>query len=267
MNVCTFCGPTDRILTEEHIWPEWVSKMLRHPGYNVDHFRHLESVSDSTNGNWTGRYIDMTTKTLCDRCNNRWLSAFENDRVKPLAGPMLMGDPFFTILPEGQHLLAAWAYKMALLLDVRMPHVEHGEFFTGAERLLFRQTTAAHPFVRVFLAQYNYGHHPAHCIIPAHEFTERDGLKRTFYLKISTITAGRLGMQVMAVRSAETMELVPASEMAFAFEGTAADSILPIWPVEPRLVGWPPRFMMNAHDLEDWTSMWIKSVSPDPPAS
>ncbi len=28
MNICFFCGPTERPLTEEHVWPQWVSGLL-----------------------------------------------------------------------------------------------------------------------------------------------------------------------------------------------------------------------------------------------
>lgn len=39
---------------------------------------------------------------------------------------MIVGDAALSLLPSGQSVLATWAYKMALLLDARMPHVEHG---------------------------------------------------------------------------------------------------------------------------------------------
>lgn len=102
-----------------------------------------------------------------------------------------------------------------------------------AERLLFRQTTSAHPLVRVFLSRYDFGQRPAHALTPRHTFTEKFGARRTFYLKISTITAGHLAMQVMSVRSAESNELVPASEIEFEFCGTARDAVIAIWPSVP----------------------------------
>jgi hypothetical protein len=37
MNNCFFCGPTDNPLTEEHVWPKWVSKLLKGK-YGSDHF-------------------------------------------------------------------------------------------------------------------------------------------------------------------------------------------------------------------------------------
>jgi hypothetical protein len=55
------------------------------------------------------------------------------------------------------------------------------EFFTPAERLLFRQTTSAHPFVRVFLSRYDFGQRPAHALTPHYTFTQRFGARRTSF--------------------------------------------------------------------------------------
>jgi hypothetical protein len=36
MNQCFFCGPTENKITEEHVWPFWVSELLRGK-YGSDH--------------------------------------------------------------------------------------------------------------------------------------------------------------------------------------------------------------------------------------
>jgi hypothetical protein len=120
MITCIFCGPTESPLTEEHIWPKWVSEILRTPRY-VDHFRQLQTTGPSTTANWKWRYLDITTETVCNRCNNRWLSAFENDDVKPIASPMILGDSRIELSSADQQMLAGWAYKMALFIDVKCP--------------------------------------------------------------------------------------------------------------------------------------------------
>jgi hypothetical protein len=267
MNLCIFCGWTEARLSEEHIWPHWASRLLRDPGFAVDYFRHLESTGDSTNANWIGRYLDVTVDTVCEPCNNEWLGRFENDDVKPLGESMIVGDAAFSLLPSGQSVLATWAYKMALLLDARMPHAEHGHFFTSTDRLQFRHRTVAHPYVRVFLTKYNYGHHPAHAMIPRHTLTERDGERRAFNLLISTVTTGQLALQVMSVRSEATGQLVPANQLAFNFEGLARYAVLSIWPVERHVVCWPPEYAIDALELEDWTAMWAKAIGPEMDAS
>ena len=49
MNQCFFCGPTENRITEEHVWPLWVSELLRGK-YGSDHVitfnrRHFEPAA------------------------------------------------------------------------------------------------------------------------------------------------------------------------------------------------------------------------------
>ena len=70
------------------------------------------------------------------------------------------------------------------------------------------------------------------------------------------MTGGALGMQVMAVRSVSTRELVYASEIEFEFLGKAKDAVVRIWPPNDDAVRWPPSRAMTQQDVEDWTGMW-----------
>jgi hypothetical protein len=141
MNQCFFCGPTENKITEEHVWPLWVSELLRGK-YGSDHFIHIRSTGSDTTGLWKSPNLKVTTETVCDRCHNNWLSAFENDDIRPLATPLILGERVDIIKPDDQWKFAAWAYKMALLLEVAMPPKERSpEFYTADERLQFHQTT------------------------------------------------------------------------------------------------------------------------------
>jgi hypothetical protein len=261
MNSCFFCGPTENLLTKEHVWPRWVSRALAGK-YDSSHFVNVRSTGDNTTGVWKSRDIEVTTKAVCSECNNKWLSRFENSKIKPLASPLLRGDDNLVLAPREQWKLAAWAYKMAMLLEIAVPLDERQPlFFTPTERKQFRDTTLAHERVRVFLAKYDYGQHPAHAQLACHTLTERGGPRRSFDLKISTITAGALGMQVMAVRSVESGELVYASEIEFEFLGKAKQSIVRIWPPNSDAIRWPPDQTMSQRDIEDWTEMWQAAAS------
>lgn len=259
--LCFFCGEADRPLTEEHVWPKWVSRLL-FGRYNSGHFRHLRATGGTTTANWTSPYLDVTTTTVCSDCNGQWLSSL-GTQIKPLASPLIVGEGVVSLAlaPESQALLAAWAYKTALLVEVSNPDTSI-EFFTPADRLRFRQTTSAPQFVRVFLGRYNFGRRPAHATAPRYTLTDKADTKPKFYLKPSTITAGHLVMQVMSVRAVESKELVPASEIEFEFCGLAREAVVPIWPLQPRYIAWPPIHTMNHQDVEDLTSMWLKAADP-----
>lgn len=91
MNGCFCCGPTESPLTEEHVWPKWVSKLLR-GNYDADHFVHIRSAGSSTEGYWKSPHLQVTADALCDMCNNVWLSNFENQVIKQLASPLILGE-------------------------------------------------------------------------------------------------------------------------------------------------------------------------------
>lgn len=101
---CAFCARTE--LTDEHVFPKWVSNRLRRGGF-------LKMKTDT--GSRRVRSVPMTAP-VCSLCNNRWLSVLERD-IEPLLGPMMMGQE----RPLGLHdqvRLATWAVKTALMLDL-----------------------------------------------------------------------------------------------------------------------------------------------------
>jgi ribulose 1,5-bisphosphate carboxylase large subunit-like protein len=111
----------------------------------------------------------------------------------------------------------------------------------------------------VFLANYQYGQHPAHAHQHLHTLTRReDGVK--FHLRITTITAGCLGMQVIAIRGVDSGKLMYAkTEMEFEMLGKAKVAIAPIWPPTNEAVRWSSLEVMTTEDVENWTEMWSKA--------
>ena len=175
--------------------------------------------------------------------------------------PLIIGTDNVVLSPGDQWKVSAWAYMMAMLLEVAIPPGERPPlFFTPAERKQFHDTTLAHECVRVFLSKYDYGQHPGHANLPVHTLTEREGERKSFDLKISTLTAGALGMQLMAVRSVPSGELIYSSEIEYEFLGKAKDAIVAIWPPSSEAIRWPPREAMTQQDIEDWTDMWRKAA-------
>lgn len=258
MNNCFFCGATENSLTEEHVWPKWVSKLLKGK-YGSDHFVHVRSTGDSTTGLWKSPDLKVTTDEICKHCNNEWLSVLENDQVKPIATPLSLGHGGDIIKPSDQWILATWAYKMALLLEIAMPKQEQRITSTADERKQFCEMKVANEHVRVFIAKYEYGQHPTHAHQKLHTLTRHDdGVK--FDLKIATMTAGCLAMQVIAVRSADTGTLLYAtSELEVELLGEAKTKIAQIWPPTNKAVRWPDLQPLSQQDIEDWTDMWEKA--------
>lgn len=145
---CVFCGGSPT--TREHIWPDWARPILADEGA-LDHHRLVQQDDhpDET-FDWKQPAYTMTTKVVCARCNNEWMSALEN-RAKPLVEPMLFGRGR-ALHQEGQRTLAAWALKTAMM-------VEHTH---GAGRLMIDRAEYEHLMstgepserIRVWLTSY-----------------------------------------------------------------------------------------------------------------
>jgi len=233
----------------------------------MDHFVHIRSTGDNTTGLWRAPVLKVTTDVVCKSCNGIWLSDFENLAFKPIATPLILDEGGDIITPKEQWTLAAWAYKMALLLEVAAPAEERRQTFTAAERKQFRVTTLANEHVRIFLAKYETGKTPAHAQMRVHTLRRRDdGV--SFQLKITTLTAGALAMQAIAVRYVATGELAYAvSELEFALLGRSKTALAQIWPAPTEAVRWPSLEHMSQDDIEDWTNMWETAQGFHPVAS
>lgn len=101
---CAFCGATN--LTDEHVWPRWVSRELGGRG---------AFTMPSPRGPRRVRSLDLMA-LICVTCNNRWLGVLEND-VRPVLAPLIRGEER-TLAPGEQQLLATWAVKTTLMLDL-----------------------------------------------------------------------------------------------------------------------------------------------------
>ena len=75
------------------------------------------------------------------------------------------------------------------------------------------------------------------------------------------MTAGSLAMQLIAVRSVSSGELVAAKDIEIELRGKARDALVEIWPSTSAEADWPPRTSMTSQDIEDWTTMWASAAA------
>lgn len=102
---CAFCGADEA--SEEHVFPRWISRALQTRG---------ELTIRRDHGPQPVRLIPVVTNSVCRLCNNTWLSVLEND-TRPILEPMLFADRA-ALNPDEQRILATWAFKTALMLDL-----------------------------------------------------------------------------------------------------------------------------------------------------
>lgn len=112
MRVCVFCGSTG--LTKEHVFPNWMSKML---DSRLTATTTIEKKGQADKI-YTGAILQHQAKVVCANCNNGWMSNLET-AVKPILSKMLFDLNHSTTLgKDEQKLLAFWAQKTTMILNV-----------------------------------------------------------------------------------------------------------------------------------------------------
>ncbi len=209
---CAFCGATN--LSQEHVWPKWISRQLDDRG---------GFTMPSLHGPRRLRSLDFTAP-ICLTCNNRWLAVLEND-VQPVLAPLIRGEERM-LSSKDQHLLAAWAVKTALMLDLfsGKPVIPTGFYYN------FRLRRCPHEGQIVWLGAYRDWHYAAWAQHGGlHVGVSADEPPNAF---VSTFTAFRVVFQVAG-----------AFDRGITFnEGRLlAAALARVWPPSEQSVDWPPK--------------------------
>jgi len=114
---CIFCGTTERPLTREHVIPQWARRSFNIQGpVTVD---AREEGSDQRRRVGAMQALNTTLyDAICEECNSVWLSRQLERPVKPLLAPMAVSAKPTILSPANQQLIATWAVKTALLLEL-----------------------------------------------------------------------------------------------------------------------------------------------------
>ncbi len=149
---CVFCG--GERLTREHVWPQWIVAAIRqHVGPGpIRVARPGDTPYDVPE-------LDVAVRMVCATCNNGWMSSLETG-VRPALEPMILGRLPVLLTPAMQALLARWAFKTALMVDLFKPQSERDysarEYRMMLDPNLFSVTArSSDPLVTVWAAAYS----------------------------------------------------------------------------------------------------------------
>lgn len=125
-------------MTREHVIPRWARKAFAIQGGVTIH-----AHNDPTAGReQVGRLRDLNIvldDAICATCNNIWLSGIETS-VQPILKPMAVSAEPTMLDPAKQDLLALWAVKTCLLLELafrqRYPNRRHIEGYKASAQEL-----------------------------------------------------------------------------------------------------------------------------------
>lgn len=256
-----FCGPTEAKITKEHVWSVWISEALK-PTMAGDTFTALRyKDAKEVEHKWDAGEISLQVKDLCRACNNDWLGReFEGPIIKPLLVDVIADAQVSLWSSQEQADIAAWCYKMALVIEFASGKQR---WFTDAERHLFRRTRAAHPFVSIRIARYDFSDEgvlrASHSYSAVHTLTSRKD-PRVVEVKLTTISAGFFAFQVVGVRDVASGELIDYRELGeIELSPDAKASLTQLWPLAARNISWPPRRSLNHKDLIQLSEMWAEA--------
>jgi hypothetical protein len=124
VHACVFCGTTHGKLTREHVIPQWARRSFNIKGPVTVHARE-EGLSQRRQVGAMQALNITLDDVICENCNSVWLSRLER-RVKPLLAPMAVSAQPTTLSPASQHLIATWAVKAVLLLELALRQIYPG---------------------------------------------------------------------------------------------------------------------------------------------
>jgi hypothetical protein len=199
---------------------------------------------EGTSHTFTTDKVDHKVRKVCGTCNRGWMGQLE-DRVAPILRPTVLGN-LTRLGLEDQRLVALWAAKTAMVLDVAAPDSgiipeEHFDF-------LYRERHPP-PHTLVWLAAYALdAGEPGEMVRAYGLYSRVVGL--TWHVStgdlngyLSTFSAGYLVVQVMTLAVPDDY---PPTEV-----GTVSDApFVHVWPPVPRLLTWPPSVSVTLEGLE-----------------
>ncbi|MBM0228216.1 hypothetical protein [Micromonospora sp. ATA51] len=241
-NACRFCGATNRQITNEHIWPDWLRDYLpavRQPG-------HSERWSSAAGRDrWRQPILTAKVRVVCDGCNNGWMSQLE-EAAKPIVGPMVVGQAV-ELDATAQQIVANWVALKGLVAvhtsnveqPIPEPHYRRVHAFEGAPPNTMRvwigrrwnltdpnRPSRAQLFESHFMPVTNV--FPGFPLPPDLERYRSEG-------GVFNATVFRVGHFFALALQHDWPGLRARPKLGSA----AADALLPIWPAG-RTIQWPP---------------------------
>lgn len=127
MPTCIFCdNPAGN---REHVWPKWVLDRKDFGAFRLKRNNGPEIILNNT---------ELTVKTVCQTCNNGWMSALESEAMPILS--TMFDDQATPLNSDEQQILARWLMKTAMVFDSSKGRSAPHLFYTRDECVAFRQS-------------------------------------------------------------------------------------------------------------------------------
>src|SRR4051812_3925000 len=106
MPECAFCPNTPESLTGEHVWSDWINRILRAKGCEITYRTGRGDYRKQKR-----KTLDRKIPVVCADCNNKWMSRLENEHAKPALSDLILQDKPIFLSPESLRSIALFAFK------------------------------------------------------------------------------------------------------------------------------------------------------------
>jgi hypothetical protein len=233
---CMFCGmPAD---SREDIIPTWLTRQnLVPPGTAgpVTYTSHGETVKQ-----WSSQTLAfLKIKTVCQNCNNQWMSDIEETAKKQLH-PMMQGNTV-QLDPAAQVDLAVWACLKVMVWE----SVAEGVVTDAEERELMWRDQQPPGYSVVVLGRVPSSNHSEFSLQQVFIRAQRSAGAQLDNISATAITLGDLVAWVI---------LNPTSARGIQFKPTPIEEdLITIFPPAYRSLQWPPKEALTVDELR---SVW-----------
>jgi hypothetical protein len=259
MNVCAFCGPTRAPMRPEHVWADWISRLLRKQ-YSVTRYTLTIRNTEGYEFSRVAQNVDETVNYICQPCNGGWMSDIER-LASPVLARLILGQPLASPLTDVDvATINAWMIKNAMVLDYgNSPR--HSPFFTPRQRTLFKTALETPAHTSIWLGRF-VGARPLsgryasryHALSGKHFGNQKSC--------VITFTVGQVALQLLTLRRTRRKGPLLA---------TSCDASLPwelylitTWPIDSGQP-WPPPLHFTDETLKVLFDRWnTRSAVIDP---
>jgi hypothetical protein len=244
MKECAFCTNPAVDKGGEHLWSDWMNKLLSRDPYTITQFDEK-----GVQRKWMRRKLDLKAPVVCEKCNSGWMSRLENDRAKPAMKDIILSDRLAPLSLDRMKSIASFAFKSAVIAD-HMSLPNRDPFFPVAARHTFAASLDIPINFMVWLAAFKEVRHGVFRAVyhpcPANAV-------RRFELYVFTFGAGFLIFQTLAVRWLDS----DIGKRAVTKQAAIWNKFsIPILPNDGQAVLWPPNKQFDLRWASTFSHRW-----------
>jgi hypothetical protein len=241
---CVFCP--NPATTGEHLWSEWVSKLLGPKNrYNIRREMEDEVL------HWKCVGLNETMPVLCEPCNNVWGSNLEA-QMKDVVAEMVRHATPKMLSETDIKIIARFALMKSFVAEYMR---ESGKsFYDRATRFSFRRDFTFPSGIQIWLGNTTLEHgvfKASYAQLPLNN-------PQRFEIYIFTISCGHLVIQVTSSRWMKKAYRRHANPPKLTHAAIWSTVSTRIWPGSSATIPWPPPVQMQSGVLASFAERWRK---------